>query len=458
MIARIVVVAAVAASTLSLSACDHMLTTTPYDAVPESSEIVDAATAQAALNGAYDAEQSTGVYGLDLEVVSALASGDAVWTGTLQFLGDVASNHIAADNSEITNMWTGLYRQLDRDNTVIARTAPLTNIPVATKNEILGQAHFLRALTLHNLVKYWGAVPTPLVPVTLPTDAAAYTRTPVDQVYTQILADLDSAGKHITNTSNTRVASVAAVKAIRARVLFYRGSQGGPTSAADFQEALDLANAVLAGRDTLTVKYPDLFSPTGANTAEDIFRVSFTSSERNNIGYYYLYAGRNEAGASPDIVSTYEPGDLRKAWSIAPRPGSGTLFQTTKFPTAVGTEHPHVIRLAEVMLIKAEVLARQGNLAAAVAEYNKIRVRAGLAAHVLGVDVKTYADVQAAIDKERRLELAFEGDHWPDLNREGRAAVVKGFTDRAYEALLPIPLHDMTTTPGLVQNPGYATP
>jgi hypothetical protein len=458
MTARSLVAVVALAATLPLAACDNVLTTTPYDALPASAEIVDAATAQAALNGAYDAEQSTGVYGLDLEVVSALASGDADWTGTLQFLGDIASNHIAADNSEITNMWTGLYRQLDRDNTVIAKTTPLANVPAATKNEILGEAYFLRALTLHNLVKYWGAIPMPLVPVTSPTDAASYTRTPVDQVYTQILADLDSAGKLVTNTSNTRIASVAAVKAIRARVLFYRGSQGGPTSTADFQQALDLSNAVLAGRDTLTVRYPDLFSATGTNTAEDIFRVSFTSSERNNIGYYYLYAGRNEAGASPDIVSTYEPGDVRKAWSIAPRPGSTTLYQTTKFPTSIGTEHPHVIRLAEVMLIKAEVLARQGNLAAAVAEYNKIRVRAGLAPHVLGVDVKTYADVQAAIDKERRLELAFEGDHWPDLNREGRAAATKGFTDRAYEALMPIPLHDMTTSPNLVQNPGYATP
>jgi hypothetical protein len=452
------VVPAVLAASLLLGGCDNMLTNTPYDAVPASTEIVDASTAQAALNGAYDAEQASGGYGLDLEVISALASGDAEWTGTLQFLGDIATNHIAADNSEIATLWTGLYRQLDRDNTIIQRVPPLTDIPAATRNEVLGEAYFLRALTLHNLVKYWGAVPMPLVPVTVSTDAAKYTRVPVDQVYTQILTDLDSAATLITNTANTRQATVTAVKAIRARVLFYRASSGGATSAADFQAALDAANAVLAGRDTLTVSYPDLFSATGANTTEDIFRISFTASERNNIGYYYLYAGRNEAGASPDIVAAYEAGDVRKAWSIAPRPGSATVYQTTKFPTSVGTEHPHVIRLAEVVLIKAEILARQGNLAGAVAEYNKVRVRAGLAPHVLGVNVKTYTGVQAAIDKERRLELAFEGDHWPDLNREGRAAATKGFTDRAYQALLPIPMHDMTTSPGLVQNPGYVTP
>ncbi len=442
-----------------LGGCDRVLTTSPYDAIDASNEIVDASTAQAALNGAYDALQGSGGYGLDLEVVSALASGESNWTGTLQFLGDIASNNIAADNSEIATFWSGLYRQLDRDNTVIARTTPLTNIPSATKNEILGEAYFLRALTLHNLVKYWGAVPTPLEPVATATDAAKYTRAPLEQVYAQILTDLDSAAKLVSNTANTRAATVNAVKALRARVLFYRASAVPTNATADLQAALASANAVLAGRDTLTVNYPDLFSAIGTSTSEDIFRVSFTSSERNNIGYYYRYDGRNEAGASADIVAAYEAGDLRKAWSVSLRPGSTTLWQPTKFPTATGAEHPHVIRLAELVLIKAEILARQGDLAGAVAEYNKVRVRAGLPKHVLGTTVANSASaVLAAIDKERKVELAFEGDRWPDLNRQGRAAAVKGFGDRPYQALFPIPLRDIVTSPGLGQNPGYGTP
>jgi len=90
-----------------------------------------------------------------------------------------------------------------------------------------------------------------------------------------------------------------------------------------------------------------------------------------------------------------------------------------------------------------------------VAEYNKVRVRAGLAPHVLGVDVITQADVMAAILKERRRELALEGDRWPDLVRLGIAATVKSFTDRPFQALFPIPLQETVTAPGVVQNPGY---
>lgn len=453
---RLHIVAPLAALAL-LGACDNTLDTSPYDRVPASQEIVDAATAQGALNGAYDALQASGMYGLDLEVISALASDESQWSGTYQFLGDIYSNKIQADNPEVTNMWEALYKQIDRDNTVIQRTTALTNIPTATKNEILGEAYFLRALSYHDLVKYWGDVPMPLVPVTVASDAAKYTRVPAAQVYTQILADLDQAGKLVTQTASTRRATPAAVQAIRARVLFYRASMPGANSAADYQAALDAANSVLSGRDTLTVKYSDLFSATGSNTPEDIFRVAFTASEENDLGYYYLYAGRYEAAATPGMVASYEAGDVRKDWSVAPRPKSTTRFQATKFPTTVGTEHPHVIRLAELVLMKAEILARQGNLAGAVAEYNKVRVRAGLPVHVLGTDVTSQSDVLAAIDHERHVELAFEGDRWPDLVRQGRAVAVKGFADRAYETLFPIPFRDISTSTGLTQNPGYCT-
>ena len=89
-------------------------------------------------------------------------------------------------------------------------------------------------------------------------------------------------------------------------------------------------------------------------------------------------------------------------------------------------------------------------------EYNKIRVRAGLAPHVLGTDVTTQTDVLNAIWNERRLELALEGDRWPDLIRTGRAMTVLGLpANRAFQLLYPIPSRELIVSPGLVQNPGY---
>ena len=111
------------------------------------------------------------------------------------------------------------------------------------------------------------------------------------------------------------------------------------------------------------------------------------------------------------------------------------------------------IRLAEVLLIRAEALARQNDLVGAVDTYNLIRERAGLPPHTLGTEVTTQEDVLAAIDVERQLELAFEGDRWPDLVRTGRAVEVMQMAE--YQALYPIPQTEIDVAPGVTQNPGY---
>jgi hypothetical protein len=447
--------AAVLALCVTVASCGDALNTEPQSSLSADDAIKDAATAQAALNGAYNALQSTNYYGLYMQVLGDLPADNAYWTGTFQYISDVSSNRMTADNSAATDMWTAIYRQIDRDNVVLQKVPGVSGLTDAAKNDILGQAYFLRALSFHNLAKFYGDVPTPLTPVSSPADAAAYTRTPIASVYTQILADLDKAGQLISNTTNTRYATQTAVKALRARVLFYRAALNASTSAADYQAALDAANSVLAGRDTLTVPYADLFSTTGTNTTEDIFRVSFITSQSNGLGNWYIASGRGEVSPTPELVNAYPAGDVRKTWSVRTTGNTNHPLEGRKYSTTAGTEHIHVIRLAELVLMKAEILARQGNLAAAVAEYNKVRIRAGIPKHTLGTDVKTADDVIAAIIAERRLELALEGDRWHDLNRLGTAAAVKGFTNRSYQARFPIPLRDIRTSPQLTQNPGY---
>ncbi|HEY4304717.1 MAG TPA: RagB/SusD family nutrient uptake outer membrane protein [Gemmatimonadaceae bacterium] len=451
---KLITATAIAAIALT-AACSNVLDTAPYDRISSNQQIVDAATAQAALVGAYAELEASGMYGLDLILLGEMPSDNASWGGTYQFLGEVATNSIHTDNSEVLNMWSALYRQIDRDNVILDRVPQITGIPTSTSNEIQGEAYFLRALSYHNLVKYWGAVPMPLKSAATAAEASTYSRTPVAQVYVQILSDLDNAAKLVTATSNTRAATVAGVNALRARVLFYRGTL--TSSTADFAAALTAANTVLAGRDTLTVPYANLFTATGDNTSEDIFRVAFTPSQENDLGYYFLQAGRHEARVTSNLYNSYEAGDVRKAVTTTPRSSGSTTYQGNKYPTTTGTEHPHVIRLAELVLIKAEILARQNDLAGAVAEYNKVRVRAGLAKHVLGTNVTTQADVLAAILKERRAELALEGDRWPDLVRLGIAGTVKTLTNAGYN-LFPIPAHDISANTNLTQNPAYGGP
>jgi hypothetical protein len=86
--------------------------------------------------------------------------------------------------------------------------------------------------------------------------------------------------------------------------------------------------------------------------------------------------------------------------------------------------------------------------------YNLIRERAGLDPHTLGNEVNSQAEVLAELDLQRQLELAFEGDRWPDLVRSGRAVQVMGGIP-AYQTLYPIPQTEIDVAPGVSQNPGY---
>jgi hypothetical protein len=152
-----------------------------------------------------------------------------------------------------------------------------------------------------------------------------------------------------------------------------------------------------------------------------------------------------------DIEAAFEVGDERLTWSI--QEDSRRRVYASKIPTAVGDEDLHVIRFAEVILNKAEALARLGRLGEAVAEYNKVRARAGVRAHVVGTDVTTAAEVLDAIWTERRRELAFEGDRWPDLVRTNRAATLLNIP--VFRTVFPIPQNEIDVAPLLVQNPGY---
>lgn len=424
--------------------CDSMLQTEPGDQLPSETAIVDLPTARSALIGAYDALQDLSYYGTDFVVLGDLSADNAEHVGTYQFLGDIDRNQIRADNSSVTGMWEAIYAAIARDNAIIQKVPEIANVDEAERNEILGEAYFMRALSYHDLVKFWGDVPMPLEPAKTPAEAAAYTRTPAAQIYTQILSDLDQAGSLITEESQTRQASLGAVRALRARVDLYMGDWAGAAANAD--------SVYYMGYE-LAPSYSDLFTPEGIDTPEDIFRISFTAVDYNEVGYYYLWDGRNEVDPTGDLAAAYEAGDARYEWSLREDDG---YFEGKKFPTTVGAEDVHVIRLGEVILIRAEALARMNDPEGAVDEYNKLRVRAGLAPHVFGTDVHDSDEALQAIAHERRVELAMEGDRWPDLVRTGQAAAVMGLApNQEYQTLYPIPAREVVVAPGLGQNPGY---
>ncbi|MGM9509000.1 RagB/SusD family nutrient uptake outer membrane protein [Larkinella sp. GY13] len=135
-------------------------------------------------------------------------------------------------------------------------------------------------------------------------------------------------------------------------------------------------------------------------------------------------------------------------------------------PTNEGENDWPVLRYADVILLYAEALNQNGKTPQALTQVNSIRSRAALAS----LSGLSQADAQLAIEKERRLELCFEGHRWHDLIRWGKeVTTMQAFKAKyisldialtnmsvtADRKLFPIPFREISLKSILTQNPGY---
>ena len=437
---------------LVASACNGILDVKPKDTIPEGSAISDAPSARAAVVGMYTSLQSTSSYGRAFLEFGDLSSDNADNTGTFTSYLEADRNDLQANNSSIFDIWTAAYDGINRANEIITKVPAVDGLDETEKEQLMGEAYFVRALDYHNLVKLFGGVPIKLTPTSSVTDIGTFTRASVANVYTQINKDLDSAAAFVTNTEPATQATAAAVQALRARVYLYQGDYANAKSAADAVEAMDI---------DLAPNYGDLFPstpvPSGSGPSEDIFMVDAALTQENFISYDYLSVYElapsialmtaYDPTLDPDDLDTYSSTDKRGQWNILI---NGDPFGN-KFRSIVGTDPIPVIRFAEVLLIRAEAQARLNHFPEAVADLNRVRARANATLFVLGTH--TQADIIQAISDERQKELAFEGDRWPDLVRLGTAASVLGIDPN--QTLYPIPAREIAVSPTLTQNPGY---
>src|SRR5690606_10483712 len=255
---------------LGLAACDSALNVEPTTEVPEEQAIVDAVSARAALAGIYNALTHSTYYGGDFVYFTDLSSDDTYHSGTYSDFGDADKNELRATNSTVDGIWTAIYRAIGRANTLIARLPNVSGLDEEERDQMLGEAYFIRALSYHNLVKLWGDVPVRTEPPASIEDAGKITRTPKAEVYDRILADLATAEALLSNETGSRNASIGAVHALRSRVYLYLG---------DYDAVVASADAVLALGYELAPRFSDLFDVEGAPTSEDIFRLTFTAQD-----------------------------------------------------------------------------------------------------------------------------------------------------------------------------------
>lgn len=459
--------------TLGLASCETALEQSPVSDITQSNAFENADDAESAIIGCYN--QLQGVVTGGGAVANFVAWGDARADAILN--NDTGGNIIEISENLLTTTngyvdWSVIYRLINNCNTTLINVPLISNISVEKSNQIVGEALFLRGLAYFYLVRLWGDVPLVLTPYTSSNDEFQISQTPKEGVLEQIIADLSTAeGLVPTSYSSSDAtrgrATVGAVNALQAHVYVWRArvENGGE---ADLQAALSSANKVLGNSNYEPWSdYEAVFA--NENTSETIFSVQFNLDvfDDNNLSSSFLKEPYNErlrasTEFDPSFLTFIElrPDDIRIN-TIKQEAGPSDLVNDPfvvkyrgKGQTAQGfstsDDNVPLFRTTGIQLLKAEILAVQGNLGEAISLVNAVRNRAGLT----NSTATNQEEVLDAILDERYIELFVEGHRWFDLIRNGKATILDDIVNEEH-LLWPISVQELTQNPNLIQNSFY---
>ena len=388
--------------------------------------------------------------------------------------------NIDATNSNVSRDWAYLYSTIGKANLVIdnVMSVPDSALTMERRKGIIAEASFVRAFMYFQLVQLFGDVPLVLNSVTtfnldiLPELFPP--RAPMSQVYEQIIKDLETALTDVpVSAPNKGFATKGAVNAVLAKVY-------ATIEPHYYNKVIQYCDAVIAGPYSLLPNYDELWDNMHENSEEAIFEINYEGTSSSGNWGVSMFRGMDWKKfniPSNDLVRTFDAeGDIiRKTSSIIFDDVTGK-WSDPNWPQAnypfinkyriVDMPSPQnyiFIRLADILLLKAEALNEQGDTPGAAALVNQVRSRVELP----NTTAATQEAMRLAIEKERRLELAFEGHRWFDLKRTGRAIEVMnsvtgpdGVTPIGYNLtpnrlVWPIPQAELDKNSNLVQNDGY---
>lgn len=413
-------------------------------------------------------------------------------------------------NAYVNAVYFHCYKSISRANIVLDRIGSV-NLDEGVRNDIEGQAKFLRAFNYFKLVRYFGGVPLFLHEV-IKADDAFLPRSTAEDVYQQIISDAQSAIDQLSipdKFPQSGLATKGAATMLLAEVYMTQKKYA--------EAAAQLNSLTTMGYDLLP-NYADVFSTANKNSKESIFEVQYQQGlqgeQQSNFIYsflprclntglitYGIETNNTSTGGwntpTSDIIAAYEVGDKRKDASIGIAEGSYNAslnFQLSAYKSIenyqaatgkVGVPfikkflNPHIdknntddnwpiYRYADALLLLAEAQNELGNTAGALEYLNKVRTRAGLTA-ITETNSSALRDI---IWHERRVELAFENHRWHDLVRTEQALPVmqhygleikkqysyllpSSYQVQEFRLLYPIPQSERELNPALTQNPGY---
>lgn len=465
---------AVTLGLFGLTACDQTINKDPAQSIPPDQVFVNQAGVETAMNGAYDALQLGGSFGGTAFQFADIGADIAEFGGSFVEFRNVNTYDFTISNGFVTDIWVDNYELINRANIVIDNTnTDIEDVNQADVDRFVGQAKFLRAAAYWQLVRWFGPryvpggsneAPAAVLRTSAITEAQRASEKPrasVAEIYSQIVSDLQDSINRLGVNANPKRVGVNAARALLAEVRLYQG---------EFDDAASLANTVISSSEYSLSSSP-LTPYTNEQSSELIFSISFSSIDgvpnAANEGFHTFYqpaarGGRGDASPFDEFLEDGADGDLRVGVDDGPLQDSlfytsaGSIF-TNKFTNPQFGDDFTWLRVAKTKLTRAEALVRGSGSAADAREIvNEIRNRAGLS------DVSNSLSGQALIDeivRQRRFELAFEGDRRHTLRRLERPInnplLSSPITPGSNRLVLPLTTDLLDRNGELSQNPGY---
>lgn len=317
---------------VSITSCKKALNTTPSDFLAPANYFNTAADLNAALTGVYDILYNH--YGTNWLYQRGIEADEGYYRST-----SLIGPHLYTHNSSepgILSMYQAPFLGIGRANFLLAYVDKNTEIPQDVRDKVRGEALFLRAHYYFLLVQMFGGVPLVLEPVTSPNDVHV-PRASVKEIYDQILKDMTQAEGLVADIQTLgfggRV-NKSAVRGLLARICLHMA--GEPLKdVSKYQDARNWAKKVIdEGFHSLNPNFSDIFikyAKDQYDTKESLWELEFWG---NRFGAY-VETGQNggvngpnsansETGvavgglyATAHMYKLYQPGDLRRDWSIA---------------------------------------------------------------------------------------------------------------------------------------------
>ncbi len=431
--------------------CEDELNLEPEQSISTEVALSNGENIESILIGAYAEAGDNTSYGGDIQMLSDLYgfTDEASWFGTFAQPREVFNKRIFTDNVFVRDIWLNNYQVINSANLVIDN---VDLVDESRRDRVEAEAKFLRGLAYFDLVRLFGAqyepgesndqlgVPISLSGVTDYNVNLEIARNSVEEVYSQVITDLNDAYENLPAT-NGIFADKYAAQAILARVYLQQGNYEG---------ARDAAHDVIENSGhSLTGTYEAAFN-NDVDSSEDIFALQITSQDGEN-DLIIHYAEEYNGGRGGDIAIN----DAFVERFTDPEDDRANFFYTSDAGDRLTSKYTNqfanlpLIRLAEMYLTRAEANERLetelGNTP--LDDINLLRDRAN-------ADLLSSVGL-ADILEERELEMAFEGFLIHDLQRTKRSVGDLEYNDNAL--VFPIPQREIDANSLLTQNPGYGS-